>query len=120
MIFKANITEIDAEPTPVYAYVWVDEDNAQVSPIHAKFGSALNFYEGWHERWAKIIEKHGPPTSDQLKSVVYSKAYTPMTRSGKPPVALKRLVARFSLEDLIPDEASVVGAIVRLNTQETT
>lgn len=85
-------------------FVWVDEDGHQVSPVHTTFRRALNFISGWQGNFDRIkgLEEqtgHILPASKQL------------TKTGKPPVALKRVVITATVEDLTEDEQRLVAVM---------
>jgi hypothetical protein len=65
-------------------YVWVDEDDNQVSPVHRNFRTALNFVNGWHERWEKLLNRYGNPTPENLHQ--FESGYVQMSKTGKPPI----------------------------------
>lgn len=73
------------EPEVEIKYVWLDEDDNVVSR-HLKFKAALAFISGWHGRWAKAMERWGGYERMPLH------AAQTLSRTGKPPVHLNRLV----------------------------
>ena len=87
-------------------YVWVDEDGDQVSPRHRKFTSAMSFVTAWNDRWARIIDRWGSIESAprQLRDS--------LTRTGKQPVELKRVVVRYDFEPLSEAEETVVKVML--------
>lgn len=91
-------------------YVWVDEDGAQVSPVHRELRSAIMFATAWHERWKRLIARHGEPRdTDDYR---FQKNHIPMTRSGKPPAALKRLHIAIELVDATDEEKTIAKAVL--------
>lgn len=88
----------------VVRYVWLDEKGEQVSPIHRKVSTALNFVEGWHERWDRLNRHNVPEDSNYRKM---------MTRTGEPPVKLKRVVIETKLAELMPGEQTLLDAWMR-------
>jgi hypothetical protein len=78
-------------------FVWVDEDGQPMSPRHEKFRSALNFINGWSARWDRV--RHLGKDSHWVLSV---------TKTGKPPVKLQRLVVRAYAVDLTPGQQEIV------------
>jgi hypothetical protein len=79
-------------------YMWVDEDGEQVSS-HAKFTAALAFINGWHERVERLKKRDGDVDLTQTNSAV---GYRKMSKSGKPPVKLVRVLHVYG--DLTPGE----------------
>lgn len=97
-IEKSKIEEI----TP--RYVWIDEDGNQVSPIHREFHSAMTFVNGWQTRWDLLRGKHGRDFDiEEEMSYTYSK-FRAMTKTGKPPKELKRVVVRVAVEEPTDEE----------------
>lgn len=92
-------------------YVWVDEDGEQVSPIHESMRAAINFINGWHPRWGKLVERWGEPDDDDKFRKHY--AYAPMTKSGKPPTDLKRVHVQISVVDIDTEERAIVDAMLK-------
>lgn len=91
-------------------YVWIDEDGAQVSPVHESLRAAIGFINGWHQRWDKLIEKWGEPTGPD--DFHFQSAYAPMTKSGKPPVDLKRVHVEIEVRDVSAEERAIVDAML--------
>jgi hypothetical protein len=109
-------------------YCWVDEDGARVSPVHKDFGKALSVIADWPamlarvQRWQdELDEKRREKPDSELGDANYERnnrereekriteAMFKITRTGKPPVQLKRLVIRTLVEDLEEHEAATVG-----------
>lgn len=38
-------------------YVWLDEDEQRVSPIHKTLGTAVNWVSEWHENYMRLQDK---------------------------------------------------------------
>lgn len=112
-----QITTIDQIETILPRYVWVDEDDKQVSPIHKELRSAFNFVNGWQHRFDRLIteasEQGEKLTEEEIKhDSRFQTGYQKMTRSGKPPVKLKRI--KISIEVLDPTEEEQTLAKVML------
>lgn len=111
-----NTNDIQIRSVPVskqqIKYMWIDEDGEQVSPVHAKFGTALNFINGWHERVGRLREKWGPDFD--LTRPHSSSGYTALSKSGKPPVQLVRLVVREVQEELTEQERAIVESMTEI------
>jgi len=87
-------------------YVWVDEDGNQVSPIHSKFSTAMHFVAAWWSRHDRVVDRwtsleNAPDTLTQS-----------LTKTGKPPVDLKRLVIREEAAELSESERSITDALI--------
>lgn len=95
-----QITSIEKIETVLPRYVWVDEDEKQVSPIHKELRSAFSFINGWHSRWARMVEKWGTPNDGEY----LHREFEAMTKSGKPPVKLKRVEISITVEDITEEE----------------
>lgn len=96
-----QITSLDMIETILPRYVWVDEDDNQVSPIHKELRSAFNFVNGWSDRWARIVEQYGDPTEEGTS---WTGSVDQLTKSGKPPVKLKRVVINIKVDDVTEEE----------------
>lgn len=96
-------------------YVWLDEDGEHVSPMHNKFGSALNFINGWHDRYARLVDQSPTHEVDLTRKHSFM-GYQSMSKSGKPPVKLVRAVVRVAQEDLSQAEQAVVDAYMEATT----
>ncbi len=104
-----KITSIDqADIAP--RYVWVDEDGHQVSAVMREFGRALNFIQSWQARWDKLQRS----IEEGRKVYGHGADVAAMTRSGKPPITLKKIVVSIEIVDLEGDEQTVATAISRL------
>lgn len=97
-------------------YVWVDEDENQVSPIHKELRSAFNFVNGWDERFERLKRefcKDEDLDPDDLTPEMikhdsrFQRAYQQMTRSGKPPVELKRVTIEIKIEEPSEEEQAL-------------
>lgn len=97
-------------------YVWLDEDGEHVSPMHVKFGSALNFINSWHGRVERLRERFGDDFDLTAKDSAYG--YVSLSKSGKPPVKLVRAVVKTFIEDLTDAEATVVSVYVETTTDD--
>jgi hypothetical protein len=86
-------------------YVWLDEDGEQVSALHKNFATALNFINGWHDRYMRLKQRY--PGFEHS-----SMHYQAMTKSGKPPVQLVRVVIRTDHEELTEAERMIVEAML--------
>lgn len=84
-------------------FVWVDEDDKQVSPVHTTMRAALSFISGWPARFESYVEAHGG--IDNIRP----DALRQMTKSGKLPVKLKRVKISVEVEELTQDEQRLVG-----------
>jgi len=89
-------------------YVWVDEDGREVSPVHAKFRSALSFYAGWHDKAERHRKRFGEDAD--LTQPHSGVGYSSLSKSGKAPVQLKRVVIRTYIEDLADKQQAIVDA----------
>lgn len=97
---------VTVNPTDLFdRYVWLDEDGEQVSPIHREFRSAILFAVDWQTRWDKLVERFGEPSETNLSR--FQKNWSQMTRSGKPPLTLKRVHIEITVDELWPEEAVV-------------
>jgi hypothetical protein len=76
-------------------WAWFDEDGEQVSPTHQKFVSALKFFDGWQARFDRVS------WSDTARQQ--------LTRTGKPPVALRRLIVRTYAAPLTAAQQEIVN-----------
>lgn len=106
-----QITSIDQIETILPRYVWVDEDDNQVSPIHKELRSAFNFVNGWSERFERLknaFYEDEELTPEQVKNDPrFQRAYQQMTKSGKPPVALKRVKIEIKVEEPSEEEQAL-------------
>jgi hypothetical protein len=84
-------------------YVWLDEDDNQVSPIHREFHSAMTFVNNWKGRWDLLIKRYGEPDTDKYAFTSYGK-FRALTRTGKAPLKLMRVIVRISVEDSTEEE----------------
>ena len=87
-------------------FVWVDEDGKQVSPVHRNMRAALSFISGWQTRYDNLVQAH---SDSERSSGRFLDAINSMTKSGKPPVKLKRVKISVEVEDLTEDEQRLVG-----------
>jgi hypothetical protein len=95
-------------------YTWVDEDDNQVSPVHTDFSKALNFINGWHARWDRLVERYGTPNVDNMRR--FNNAYVPMTRTGKPPIKLIRVIINIERQELTPAETEVCKTMLQVTS----
>lgn len=93
-------------------YVWLDEDGEQMSPTHRNFGTALNFVSGWHRRVDR--RRRRDPELDLTRPDPAS-GYAALSKTGKPPQRLVRIVVREAQEDLSPHELAVVQAMLEMS-----
>lgn len=91
-------------------YVWLDEEGEQVSPVHQSLRSAISFISGWQTRWNTLIKRYGEYNLNNKS--FFEKAYSPMTRSGKPPHQLKRLMVKTELVQLSEEEQIIADALL--------
>lgn len=92
-----QIVGIDQLEVMLPRYVWLDEDEEQVSPIHKEFRAAMQFISNWQGQWDAAVAKHGFPTREDLTD-----RYLPfrqLTKSGKAPTHLKRIVIKIEMEE---------------------
>jgi hypothetical protein len=106
-----QIVSIDQIETILPRYVWVDEDENQVSPIHKELRSAFNFVNGWSERFERLKKafcEDEELTLEQAKNDPrFHKAYSQMTKSGKPPVALKCVKIEIKIDEPSEEEQAL-------------
>lgn len=86
-------------------YAWLDEDGNQMSPTHEKLRSALNFINGWNARWARVQGQ-----------VSWEKD---VTRTGKPPHRLQRLIVRTYSAELTAAQQEIVETYLEDIKDET-
>lgn len=101
-ISNINIDHID---TVAPHYVWLDEDDAQVSQICKHFRAAMDFINGWQERWDKQVDRNISFSNSEARD--FKSEYSPwrkLTRSGKPPAKLKRIEVEISVVDCTDEE----------------
>lgn len=96
-----QIFTIDKIESVLPRYVWVDRDDRQVSPIHKELRSAFNFVNGWNDRWTRIVEQYGDPNEE---GTTWTGNLDQLTKSGKPPVKLRRVVIDIKVEDVTEEE----------------
>lgn len=104
------ITGIDQMEVLLPRYVWLDEDEEQVSPIHKEFRAAMQFVMNWQGQWDAAIAKHGYPDKDDLLSSWMP--FRKLTKSGKPPTHLKRVIVKIEMEE--PSAEEIAQAQVML------
>jgi hypothetical protein len=111
-----QITSIDQMETILPRYVWVDEDDNQVSPIHKELRSAFNFVNGWDQRFERIkrecFDDEEPSPEVIQRDPRFQRAYQQMTRSGKPPVKLKRVRIEIKIEEPSGEEQSLAAVMM--------
>lgn len=92
-----------------FKYVWVDEDDKIMSPVHASIGKAINFASDWHENYIRLrnrreeieaaIEEEINSTWNERQLETVKKSMGKMTRTGKPPKDIKRVQIVTTIEE---------------------
>lgn len=122
-------------------FAWVDEDGVRVSPIHNAIGSALNFITDWNEKVDRI-ERQAERTQAEYERDVQryttrgdavpehlvqglerkvqkiNEAKEKLTRSGKPPARLARLVTKTTVEPLTDVEQQMAEVMHKAEFEE--
>lgn len=110
-------------------YCWIDEDDQRVSPVHTNFGSALSWAarlpdiiqrrERWTSELAAEIEENGDredsyfaQTKRKMDEERIAKLDDIISLTGKPPIALQRLVIRTVAEPLAAHEVVTAKAVL--------
>lgn len=103
-------------------YVWVDEDDEVMSPIHGSLGAALGFAGDWQEKWDKAQatferaeatpEDHRTYSQRQILENA-EKTAMKLTKTGKPPHRLKYHVTTVTIEDMTDAEDSAAQLVLR-------
>jgi hypothetical protein len=102
-------------------YVWIDEDDEQMSPTHKTLGTALAFGSTWdenHSRIQRALEriraelKEHPGRGYDRRLEGAQNALVRLTSTGKPPVALRRLVMTTTLERPTPGEDVIARQVI--------
>lgn len=107
-------------------FCWIDEDGARVSPVHKDFGKAISWISDWPSHMARTTEKlekaraemsQHPPDSGWYRSAERDATKAQeildrLTRTGKPPVRLRRLVMRTTVESIESHENETVERVV--------
>lgn len=116
-----QITSIDQIETILPRYVWIDEDDNQVSPIHKELRSAFSFINGWQDRFERLKrafcadEDLDPDdlTPEMIKhDSRFQRAYQQMTRTGKSPVKLKRVTIEIKIEEPSDEEKTLAAVMM--------
>jgi hypothetical protein len=132
----ASITE-ESRTEPVVQYAWVDEDNARTSPFHKDIGKAIGYVLDWTEKaerlnvaaeraqiefenknseWRDDNPGQEPPRyrldrfEQDLRKI--EQARQKLTRTGKTPKRLVRLVTRIDVEDPTDEENQLAISIL--------
>lgn len=99
-------------------YCWIDEDGARVSPVHKDFGKALSWVADWPESWARLNQLQSQLSDAvserwrQLDAEKIQRARARLTRTGKPPRVLRRLVLRTTTETIAEHERETVDHVL--------
>lgn len=106
---KIQITTIDEAEAAMPRYVWIDEDGAQVSPIHKELRSAMHFINGWAANYERVQKERQRMRDSGIENAetVETRAdqtLTQLTKSGKPPVKLKRVMIEINVVDPTEEE----------------
>lgn len=96
--------------TPHVRYVWLDEDGAEVSPQHAKFFTALSFRDRWDDHVRKLRARYGDDAD--LTQPSPAAGYSALTKTGKPPVTLKRIIVEVRYDELTLAEKDVLKSML--------
>jgi hypothetical protein len=90
-------------------YVWVDEDGEAVSPQHTTFRSAVSFINSYAMRKQRIETglKRARQRDDRWELERRETEEANLTKTGKDPVKLRRLVIAQTFEDPSADEQRV-------------
>ena len=110
-----QITSLDQIETILPRYVWVDEDDNQVSPIHKELRSAFNFVNGWDEKIERFKREMGDEDlgfDDIAADPGRRMSYQKLTRSGKPPVKLKRVSIEVTVNEATEEEKTLAGVML--------
>lgn len=89
-------------------YAWLDADDKQVSPTHRTFGAALSFGHGWRARWDRLMRDVEPEEAMRM----WPERVEMLTRTGKPPAKLVRVIVRSEQTPLDEHEQQIVGAMM--------
>lgn len=93
-------------------YVWKDADDNEVSPVHRDLGAAISFRVNWNKRWLKLLRRFADNHGGINADFVPEHLLTPMTKTGKPPVTLERVITQTWNAPLNDAEVDVIETIV--------
>lgn len=93
----------------IIKYVWLDENGEAVSPQHATFRSAVSFINSYSMRRKRIETGIGRAQrrEDGWELERYETEKANLTKTGKDPVKLARLVVQQTVENPSADEQRV-------------
>lgn len=99
-------------------YCWIDEDGSRVSPVHKDFGKALSWVSDWPQAWQRMIERennisegHSSNYQDREREIL-ADLRDKLSRTGKPPRTLRRLVIRTTVESPVEHEFVTVASVL--------
>lgn len=134
-----TVVALEQEPAlfeEVISWCWVDEDGARVSPIHKKMSAVLAFLNNWNERKDRIEQSaaaaqtkyeedkalarargEAQPRAYEILHFENSverinKAMNNLSRTGKPPVRLYRLINRTTVNEPTETESKMAQAML--------
>lgn len=106
-------------------YVWVDEDNEECGPTHKSFKAAVGFITSYDQKHASLTRRIDNLV-EKIEEQEYGQAYNEtkleeareglakLSRSGKRPIELRRLLIRTYVAPLPAKHQAVVAALTTI------
>lgn len=87
-------------------YVWLDKDGGEVSPNHSSFRAAIGYINSYSMRKRRIETglAKARQREDEWAMNRYSEEARNLSKTGKDPVKLSRVLISRALADLTADE----------------